>query len=289
MTAVLLAAAAGAAFGALAVAVRRGLRRGAGPEVGTLVTTSVAFLASAVVAAPSAAAEGIDAGELWPFLVAGLIVPGLSQIFFTLAVRHAGPSRTAILIGTAPLMSILLALTLLDEPFEPLLVAGTVLIVLGGAALARERARPADFRLLGAGLALVCAALFAGRDNVVRWLAREEHPPPLLAATASLLGAAALVLVYTVVRHRGLLRAQLRGAVPAFTAAGLALAAGYDTLVAAFDRGRVSVVAPLNATQSLWALVLAALVVGRAELIGRRTVLAALLVVAGGALIGAVR
>lgn len=71
--------------------------------------------------------------------------------------------------------------------------------------------------------------------------------------------------------------------------AGVALAAGYDALVAALDRGRVSVVAPLNAPQSLWALVFASLVIGRGEMIGRRTVLAALLVVAGGALIGAVR
>jgi drug/metabolite transporter (DMT)-like permease len=161
VTAVLLAALAGAAFGALAVTVRLGLRRGADAEVGALVIAAVGFLASAIVASPSAAAEGIDAGDLWPFFAAGLIVPGASQIFFTLAVRHAGPSRAAILIGTAPLISIVIALTLLDEPFEPLLVVGTVLIVLGGAALAGDRVRPADFRLLGAGLALLCAVLFA--------------------------------------------------------------------------------------------------------------------------------
>lgn len=74
---------------------------------------------------------------------------------------------------------------------------------------------------------------------------------------------------------------------PAFAPAGLALALGYDALLAAFDRGRVSVVSPLNATGSLWAVLLSALVVGRSEAIGRRTVLAALLVVVGGALIGA--
>jgi drug/metabolite transporter (DMT)-like permease len=77
--------------------------------------------------------------------------------------------------------------------------------------------------------------------------------------------------------------------VPAFAAAGLALAVGYGALLAALDRGRVSVVAPLNATQSLWAPLFAWLAIGRGEMIGRRTVLAALLVVSGGALIGAVR
>lgn len=111
-----------------------------------------------------------------------------------LAVRHAGPSRAAILIGTAPLMSVLIALTLLGEPLRVALIVGTVLIVAGGGALARERARPHDFRMLGAGLALTCAALFAVRDNLVRWAAREAHPPPLVAATAVFLAATAVVL-----------------------------------------------------------------------------------------------
>ena len=57
----------------------------------------------------------------------------------------------------------------------------------------------------------------------------------------------------------------------------------------AFDRGRVGIVAPLNATQSLWAVAFAAVLVGRDEAIGRHTVLAGALVVAGGVLIGLLR
>jgi S-adenosylmethionine uptake transporter len=216
-------------------------------------------------------------------------VPGLSQISFNLAVRHAGPSRASILVGTAPLVSVLIALALLDEPVRPALIAGTVLVVLGGAALSRERVRPADFRLLGAGFALLCAVLYAARDNVVRWAALDEDPPPLVAATASLLAAALILLLSLVVLRRGHLRAELRPTVPGFAGAGLALALAYALLIVAFDRGRVSVVAPLNATQSLWGVLFAALVIGRREAIGRHTVLAGLLVVAGGALIGAFR
>ena len=36
-----------------------------------------------------------------------------------------------------------------------------------------ERIRPHDFKAVGAGLALLCAALFAVRDNLVRWVARD--------------------------------------------------------------------------------------------------------------------
>jgi uncharacterized membrane protein len=64
----------------------------------------------------------------------------------------------------------------------------------------------------------------------------------------------------------------------------------YASLLEAFDRGRVSIVAPLNATQSLWAVFFAALVIGRhTERIGPRLVAAGGLVVAGSAIIGIVR
>ncbi len=288
MAAVLFAALAGALFGVLAVTVRAGLARGADPYAGALVVASVALAVSAALAAPSAA-EGFRAGDLWPFLLAGVLVPGASQILFILAVRDAGPSRAAILVGTAPLMSVLIAHTVLDEPFRPPLFAGTALVVAGGAALAAERRRPEHFRLLGAVLALACAALFAVRDNIVRWAARDTHPPPLVASTSSILAASAVVLAYLLlVRRRGL-APRLRLALPAFAAAGVTLGLAYDSLLEAFDRGRVSVVAPLNATQSLWAVLFSAALIGASEVIGKRTVLAGLLVVAGGVLIGAVR
>jgi drug/metabolite transporter (DMT)-like permease len=285
---VFFAALAGALFGLLAVTVRSGLQRAADPETGALVITGVAVLVATGLAIPSLL-RGVHFRELWPFLLAGALVPGVSQILFILAVRDAGPSRAAILIGTAPLMSVLIALTLLEEPFRPLLLVGTALVVAGGVALARERVRPQHFRPLGAVLALTCAALFAVRDNIVRWATRDTHPPALAAAATALLAAAAVALVYVLVVRRGGMRASLGVALPAFVAAGLTLGLAYDSLLEAFDRGRVSIVAPINATQSLWAVVLAAALVGRSEAITKRTVLAGFLVVAGGALTGALR
>src|SRR5262249_23244483 len=148
----------------------------------------------------------------------------------------------------------------LGEPVRPLLIVGTALVVAGGIALAGERARPEHFRALGVVLALGCAALFGVRDNVVRWAARDAHPPPLVATDVSLAAATLFMLGYVlaVSRRRG-----LRRAVVAFAPAGIGLALAYDCLLVAFDRGRVSIVAPLNATQSLWAVVFSVLVYGR--------------------------
>jgi drug/metabolite transporter (DMT)-like permease len=285
--ALFFAALAGMLFGALAVAIRNGLQR-ADAHSGAVVVAVVA----AGVAAAGAVVEGgpVRLGQLWPFFVAGLLVPGVSQILFIKAIRDAGPSRAVILIGTAPLISVLIALTLLGEPFQPGLIAGTVLVVAGGAALTRERTRPEHFRTVGLVLALACAALFAVRDNVVRWAARDAHPPPLLAATVSLLAAAVVLVAYVLVLDRERVGPRLRAAAPAFAVAGIALGTAYCALLEALDRGRVSVVAPLNATQSLWAVAFAAVFVGRAsEAIGRRLVVASLLVVAGSAVISVVR
>jgi drug/metabolite transporter (DMT)-like permease len=286
--AVLLGLLAGALFGAMAVAVQWALVRGADPVVGAAIVTAVAFLAGAVLALPTIVDGGASA-DLWRFFAIGTLVPGMSQVLFIYGVEAAGPSRAAILIGTAPLLSVLLALAFLDEPFEPALVAATALVVAGGFVLAAERRRPVHFRVVGVAFALTCAVLFALRDNAVRWVARDADVPPLEASAVSLLAAALVMAIFAIVTRRSALPASLSVALPAFAPAGVLLGAAYAALVTAFDRGRVGIVAPLNATQSLWGILFAALLFHRSEAIGRRTVVAGVLVVAGGAIVGAVR
>ncbi len=287
MLAVVFGVLSGVFFGALAVAVRHALRHGIEPEIAATAVASIAFTVCAALALASWPSFRID--QIWPFALTGLLVPGMSQILFVVAIRDAGPSRAAILIGTAPLISVVIALTALGEPFSVALVAGALLIVAGGAVLTRERVRPHDFKVRGAVLALTCAGLFAVRDNLVRWVSRDQHPPPLLAAATSLLAAAVFLIAYAVFFKRIDLGRKLRAAARPFAPAALMLAGGYVCLLEAFARGRVSIVAPLNATQSLWAVAFAAVVIGRSEAIGSRLVFASLLIIAGGTLITVVR
>lgn len=289
MDAVLLGLLAGALFGAMTVAVRYGLLRGADPAFGTVVISTSAFGVAALLAVPSTLSDGLDARGLAPFAAIGVVVPGLSQILFVVAVRYAGPSRAAILIGTAPLGSVLLALALLDEPLRPVLLAGTALVVAGGGVLALDRGRPAGFRALGVVLALTCASLFATRDNAVRFVARDDDVSAVQATALTLLAAALTATLYAALTRRRVSAAQARTALLGFLPAGVLLAFAYGALVAGFDRGDVGIVAPLNATQSLWGVAFATLLYRRTEAIGRRTVLAGVLVVLGGALIGAFR
>jgi drug/metabolite transporter (DMT)-like permease len=153
--------------------------------------------------------------------------------------------------------------------------------------LAWERGGIGGLLSVGTGLGALAAVLFSARDNFVRWAERGDTVPGVVAAACSL--AAATVVIAVVVSARGNAPARVARAARPFVVAGLSYGAAYACLLAAFDRGRVTIVTPLYATESLWAVVISALVLRRAEGIGARLVAAALLVVAGGALIGGFR
>src|SRR5947199_31074 len=131
------------------------------PAVGACVVALVA----AVAEAPS---RGVHAGSAWPFLLAGILQPGIGQLLVTLAIAEAGASRASVVFGVAPLISVTLALLLLGEPLRWALVVGAVLIVAGGVELARERTRPEHLRAIGLLYAFLVTILFSIRDNLVR-------------------------------------------------------------------------------------------------------------------------
>jgi drug/metabolite transporter (DMT)-like permease len=273
-------------FGSLSVTLRYALRRCPDAEAGALATTLVALATCGLAALVSWDWDG----SLWPFFLAGLIAPGGSQILYVLAIRDAGPSRTAVLVGMAPLVSVTIAFTVLDEPAGAPLIGGAVLIVLGGLVLAGERVRPATFRGIGVVFALAAATFFATRDNLVRHLAEDTRVAPLLAASLTLTAGTMVIGSYLAVRRAPRRAAQdVWRALRPFALSGLVWGLSYVALFEAFYRGRVSVVSPLVATESLFGVLLAALLLRHSELVGRRLWAGAALVVAGGMLIGAFR
>ena len=284
MAAVLLASASAALFGAMSVAVRIGLRALDDAELGSFAMSSLALVLTAALGLVVGHGDGLR--DAWPFLVAGAIAPGISQVLFVRAVRDAGAARTSVLMGTAPLVAVAIALTILAEPVSAGLIAGGLLIVSGGVALANERVRPDDFRRLGVLFAVAATALFAVRDNVVRAIARGSDVPPLVAVPVSLLAAVATVALYLAVTRRGAWARGYGAALWTFAPAGLIFGLSYVLLFEAYYHGRVSVVAPLVATESLWGVGFAAVLLRRSELVGPRLVLGAVLIVAGGVLIG---
>ena len=283
MAAVGLAVVSAVLFGAMSVGLRMGLTRYPDVEVATVATVSGALAVAVAFAAAEAPSRGVHAGGAWPFLLAGLMQPGVGQLLVTLAVREAGASRASVVLGSAPLASVTIALVFLGEPARWPLLAGAVLIVAGGVELARDRSRPAHVRRRGYAFAFVATILFSARDNVTRWLAGSTSVPPGVAAAAALAGGLALILVFLGPRVRG--RLALRPMLP-FLGVGVLFGASYVSLFEAYYRGRVTVVSPIVATESLWGVALSLLLIRHTELVGRRVLAGAALIVAGSVLIG---
>jgi uncharacterized membrane protein len=266
----------------MSVALRIALDRDPDVALGTISTAATALAVALVAVAAEAPSRGVHASSAWPFLFAGLLSPGAAQILVTLAIRESGSSRVSMVFGTAPLVSVTIALVVLGEPASAPLLIGAVLVVAGGVELARERDRPAHLNRLGLAYAFAGATLFAIRDNLVRHLAvGKTAVPPAVAAAAALLGGTVLIAVWG---REGLGRRWLR-----FVPAGLLFGASYVSLFEAYYRGRVTVVAPLVAVESLVGVALSALLLRESELVGKRLLFGAGLIVAGGALIGAYR
>jgi drug/metabolite transporter (DMT)-like permease len=285
---VLLAAGSALFFGALAVTIRLALARGIDAEAGSLVTTVIAGVICAVLALAAGDFSNVSWRDTWPFFVTGLFAPGISQILFTRSVGVIGPSRTAIMVGISPVLSAAIAITVLGEPLHVALVLGTLLVVAGGTLLVRERGGGrATLFSLGIVLSLSAALLFSIRDNLVRWAARGTEVPGFVAATASLVSATLVILL--VVASRPSARERIRLAAVPFVPSGLVYGVSYACLYTAFDRGRVTVVAPLVATESLFAVLISIAVLRRSERVGPRLLLATALVVGGGALISSFR
>jgi len=164
---------------------------------------------------------------------------------------------------------------------------GALLIVCGGVALALEPERPRHVRRIGIAFALVGAALFALRDNLVREESLDTEIPSMTAGALMLVSGLVVTSAFVVVRrHRVVWPARVVGR---WLLPGAFVGISYIALFEAFYRGTVSVVAPIVATESLFGVVFSALLLQRSERIGPRIVLGAALVVTGGALIAIAR
>ncbi len=174
-----------------------------------------------------------------------------------------------------------------DERPGPAVLAGALLIVGGGIALALESDRPRHVRSIGIVFALVGAALFALRDNLVRDLSLETDVPSMTAGAAMLFAGTLVTCGFVVARRNRI--AWPAPVIARWLLPGALVGLSYIALFEAFYRGTVSVVTPIVATESLFGVAFSALLLHETERVGPRLVAGAALVVAGGALIAVYR
>ena len=111
---------------------------------------------------------------------------GVSNLFITVGIREAGSSRASVAFGMAPLFAVTIAVLVFDERPGALGAVRRRADRLRRRALALEPERPRHVRRIGIAFALVGAALFALRDNLVRDESLDTDVPSMTAGAAML-------------------------------------------------------------------------------------------------------
>ena len=224
--------------------------------------------------------------DLWAPLLLGVVLPGIGFGLFFSAISELGSSRAGVIVGTAPMLSALLALVFLDEEWTVPIGVGTVLTVVGGGVIAAGERSAARYRAIGLVFAGGTAVCFALRDIITRSIMVDIDIAPLLAVVIAQAAGLVVMITTNAVRLRADLADKIRDAVPLMLMPAILQALAVAALFSAFDQANVTVVAPINnSTQTIGVLVLGAAVLGRAEA-GVRVVVAVGLVAAGALLVG---
>ncbi len=282
-TAIALSLLAGCGWAINIVLVRWSLdRTSAPPLVGALVGLGTAAILVSIVALISSQPFP-DATTIGKFALVGAIAPGSSQGLFVSAIGAIGTSRSSVLVSTNPMVSVLLAMILLNEDWQVVVIVGTLLTVAGGALISWEPG--IGFRQIGVVLALATAFTFGVRDVVARQFSTTSDVSSIWSAAIVLSTASLVVAGIALVQRRRKIGNDIKTALPEFALSGVAIAIALTSLFGAINRGQISLVAPLsNAAQSLAVVALGTVVFGARERTNR-ILIALVLVVIGGALI----
>lgn len=272
-------------FSLSSIMTRRGLD-GSTPHTGSFVVlqTQFAFFVLALLLAVDF--SGLSFSWYWfAFFAAGISSPALSLMFLFRSIQNIGVAPTSSISNTHAIFGALWAVLLLGERPPVWVWLGIVLVVCGvylisgGGAI--TRGRYVYLPLL--------SAMFFGMAHMLRKVGLAGVQSLILGgflqgATASLIGP---LFLKAGAGWRPFVFA--KRSVGYFVLAGFCMASGQFTLLYALEWGPVSRVSPLVSTVPLFTLVLTPVLLGGKERITRRIIFGACFIVAGVALVTALR
>jgi drug/metabolite transporter (DMT)-like permease len=214
------------------------------------------------------------------FIAVGLFVPGVTRVLSFRGIRTMGSSVTSTIVNTTPMFSTLLAIGILAERPAPLVLLGVALTV-GGLVTVSWGGGTASYKKTELIFPFLCALLFSLKDVAVRWgLAGGEGQPVLAAAIAALTSTGEIFLLTRYVQRE-------RFAMPPppvarwFIGSGLFTGASFLFMYVAYSMERVSIVAPLVNSYTVFVSILTPFIARQIETITARKLAGAALVVAG--------
>ena len=214
------------------------------------------------------------------FIAVGLFVPGLTRVLSFRGIRAMGSSVTSTIVNTTPMFSTVLAILILEERPAPLVVLGVALTV-GGLVTVSWGGEKTSYKKSELIYPFLCALLFSMKDVAVRWGLGGGGGQPILAA-----GIAALtstIEIFLITRYVQGEKFILPPAPVArwFMGSGIFTGASFLFMYLAYSLERVSIVAPLVNSYTVFVSILTPFMARRIETVTARKLAGAGLVVAG--------
>lgn len=273
-------------LGIASIFSRRGLENG---SFYALLVISLA-VASPIFLLVTAVTTGFSSTPLSGvvYVAAGGVTGSVvGRSLYFLGINYLGPGKSLSITATSPLYAAGLAWIVLDETITPLVVVGTLAIILGIIVLSRDirtETERADHSIVVVLYPLV-GAVFASIAVTLRKLALTAGIAPLEAATINMIVGLLAVTPPLATRWRSKLVGIDRSTLRNFVIASTIMTVGFVFYFTGLQITNASVFFPLVQTQPLFAVVLSAIFLRRLEIITRWTVAGSVIIVGGATLV----
>jgi DME family drug/metabolite transporter len=214
------------------------------------------------------------------FCVVGTFQTAVRLLAYT-GVLKIGASRSSALQSVNPLVSSTIAITVLDEPVSGLIIAGTILVVIGIILVSWKAEREITSFRWWHLLLPVCAACLTGMNHPMRRYALNLSNEPLF--FSAFMGFVSFIgfIVYMILSPQSQQLLWHRKAFWPFLWTGIFETLSIVFIITALSIGRVVVIAPIAASYPVWALIGAKLFLRDFEAVTLKTMVGVISVVAG--------
>ena len=214
------------------------------------------------------------------FVAVGLFVPGVTRVLSFRGIRTMGSSITSTVVNTTPMFSTVLAIFILGERPAPLVLLGVALTV-GGLVTVSWGGAKASYKKIELIYPFLCALLFSMKDVAVRWgLGGGGGQPILAAGIAALTSTVEIFLITRYVQGEKFILPPAQVA-RWFVWSGIFTGGSFLFMYLAYSMERVSIVAPLVNSYTVFVSILTPFMARQIESITSRKLAGAALVVAG--------
>ena len=225
------------------------------------------------------------------FVLAGVSATGIGRMLNYIGINRLGVSIIQPLIGSAPLFSIITAAVFLTEQFALFVYLGTALIILGVAILSQRSKDQLKINGLKRMYIIIplLAALFYGSSSTFRKIGLNILNLPLFGATIGVSASWIFLLLFLIFSGRIKTISLDKPSLRFFSCSGLFVSIGMISMFYAYSEGKVGIVAPLIATNPLFALLFSYVFLKNTEKISYKIVIGAGITLLGVILISMFR